>query len=81
MLVGVGVLGFCVQMFLSLALKFERTGRATVLWYAQILFIYLLDVFYFHTTFLWTDILGATLIIGANLVVILLKFVLTTRPH
>lgn len=43
----IGVLGFAVQMFLSLALKFERTGRSTVIWYTQILFIYILDIAYF----------------------------------
>ena len=61
-------------MFLSLALKFDRTGRSTVIWYSQIIFIYILDIGYFKAYVDWTEIAGATLIIGANLCVIIYKF-------
>jgi len=68
-----GFIGIIAINFYMLSLKYEKAGRAAAVNYLQIVFISMIDVFYFGLSVDLRDILGAILIIACSFTITFLK--------
>ncbi|KAK7914446.1 hypothetical protein PG985_012149 [Apiospora marii] len=73
LLVAIGVAGFLLQFLLTEGLQREKAGRATNLIYTQLVFALILERIVWGTTPSGWSLIGAALIIGAALWVMLQK--------
>ena len=65
--------GWISQLTLIQALKTEKAGRAAIIDYSQVVFAYLVSIFYFKERIWLQDVCGGVLIVGSNLLIILFK--------
>ena len=74
LLMGLAALtGWGAQLTFMQALQTEKAGRSASIKYSQVLFAYLVEIFYFNQKIYFRDVCGAVLIAGSNFTIILLK--------
>jgi len=73
LLLGAGVAGYFAQMFSSLACQEEKAGRVASVNYLQVLYTYLIDIFWFGMGLTTENIIGASLILFGNVFISGLK--------
>jgi len=64
MAVGISVLGVLQQYFLIYAVTLESPARVTIVRQMQIVLAYVVQIFMFHVMPMWSDLLGASLVLG-----------------
>ncbi|TFK38438.1 hypothetical protein BDQ12DRAFT_683666 [Crucibulum laeve] len=69
----IGCLGFCGQVFMTLGFQRETAGRASMALYSQVIFANILERIFFHTVPSPLSIIGTVMIIAAALYVALMK--------
>ena len=73
MLIAIGTFGFVGQILLTLGLRREKVGRASLGMYLQMVFALLFEKIFFNTTPHYLSVLGAAIIIATSLLVALSK--------
>ncbi|KAJ2903884.1 hypothetical protein MKZ38_009170 [Zalerion maritima] len=73
MLLFLGTCGFIMQFLLTSGLRMDKTNKATMAMYTQMVFAVGFDRWVFGTVMDWTTVIGCTLIIGSAIWVTLAK--------
>lgn len=73
-LLAIAICSYGMQFFMALAFQGEYASRASMVNYLQLVFMLLSDVFIFHKTFYYIDIIGTFMIFGFNLANGIYKF-------
>jgi len=68
MAVGISVLGVLQQYCLIYAVTLESPARVTIVRQMQIVLAYIVQIFMFHVMPMWSDLLGASLVLGTVVV-------------
>ena len=71
--VGMGVAGFLGQYFLTVGFQLEKPGPASVIRYMDVIFVFIWDFAAFGVVPGWNNYVGATLVIGAAVGIVLNK--------
>jgi len=69
--------GFCSQVFLSIAFRYEKAGRVASMRYVQIALAFVADIMIFKTSYGWNEIMGAVLILFFGILIFFVKVMKT----